>query len=146
MEYWTKYLKSLCYANKAKMMGDIISPTDKNIALLALLIFYTISSSPVEWALVGNGGRSLKKEHTLCFHLQTQAADEDTNTVTGTTPQRFRIFPPTPLPRATLLPHFCWRLPFPETSEANCVTTPSPIPNAFSSKFSQIISVQNQQQ
>lgn len=67
MEYWTKGLKSLCYANKAKMMGDIISPTDKNIALLALLIFYTISSSPAEWALFWNGGRSLKKEHTFVF-------------------------------------------------------------------------------
>lgn len=78
MEYWTKCLKSLYYANKAKMMGDIISPTDKNIALLALLIFYTISSSPAEWALFWNGGRSLKKEHTSCFHLQTQAANEDT--------------------------------------------------------------------
>lgn len=83
MEYWTKCLKSLCYANKARMMGDIISPTDKNIALLALLIFYTISSSPAERALLWNGGRGLKKEHNPCFHLQTQAANEDTATCTA---------------------------------------------------------------
>uniref|UniRef100_A0A8D2NNG0 Uncharacterized protein n=1 Tax=Zosterops lateralis melanops TaxID=1220523 RepID=A0A8D2NNG0_ZOSLA len=60
----------------------------------------------------------LHKTQSPCFHLQTQAANEDT--VTCTTPQTFRIFPPMPLPRATLIPCF-----------SNSVTTPSPIPNAF---------------
>lgn len=65
MKHWTKCLKKLCNANKARTMGDIIPPTHKNIALLALLVFYTISSSPAQWAWFWNGGRSLKKNILL---------------------------------------------------------------------------------
>jgi len=78
--------------------------------------------------------KNLKQEH-IPSHLQTQTANENTNTVTCKTPAMVHDLLTHTNSTDHLFPHFCWRLPSTESSEANCTTTPSSIPIAFISNF-----------